>query len=324
MTNTPMPGIRLAASDDPEAWHDDRAGGVTASEIHAIASGGRATWRRILADKLNGSTFTGNAHTRRGHEREEWLLELAAQQYPGIESNRHLYASIDNLRHRATPDGLGVLSNGQLVGAEVKSHAYGWTRTDVPAEHFDQCQWGMVATGAERWLYGWETMGEDGFATLEDPVFLWIERDEKRIAQLVKAADAFLAWRDAGAPEADDLPDDLDDALANWADARDRKATAEADEKNAAKVVRAFIAATPGAADDGIKRTGTRAGFSYTVAHGTELDEAKWQAAEPESYGAWLDLAKRAEAAAAVALALYSKPTKSSRLSFEKSKAAAA
>ena len=59
-----------------QEWHDGRDEGVTASEIHAIASGSMKTRRRILDAKLNGSTFKGNAHTARGHEREQAILEL--------------------------------------------------------------------------------------------------------------------------------------------------------------------------------------------------------------------------------------------------------
>src|SRR5690606_34414153 len=128
----------------------------------------------------------------------------------------------------------------------------------------------------ERWLYGREIMGEDGEPTLDDPTFQWIDRDERRIAYLVREAERFLAWWDAGAPATDDLPAELDDALAAWADARARKKDAEADEKAAEKVIRDHIAATEGAEDGGLKLAGRAAQFVYSVTEKDVLDEEQW------------------------------------------------
>lgn len=316
--------IALASqADNEEVWHGFRAEGVTASEIHAIATGGRKTWRRILDDKLNGSTFRGNRHTKRGHEREPVLLEWADGQY-GVDANSTLFAHPEFPLHRGTPDGLGA--DGAPFGVEVKSHAFGWTRTDAPPDHYDQCQWNIHVLGADRWLYVWEVLGEDGYATLEYPFFVWIERDDARIAQLVAQADAFIAWREAGAPELDDIPDDLDESLTAWADAKERKSIATKDEKVAEKVIRAYIAEHPEAEVSGLKRSGSRGGFGYTVASDDVLDEDAWKAAEPDSYEAWVALRTRTDDAAAVALTLYSKKKTSNKLTFKApdTKAAAA
>ncbi|MDY7814032.1 hypothetical protein, partial [Burkholderia pseudomallei] len=146
-----------------------------------------------------------------------------------------------------------------------------------PADHYDQCQFGMHVTGARRWLYGWEVMGEDGEPTLDEPRFVWIDRDERRIAKLVSQADAFLAWWDAGAPMVDDLDPELDDALAAFADARSRKKDAETDEKAAEAIVRRYIAETPGAEDDGLKLAGRAAQLVCSVTEKDVLDPVAWK-----------------------------------------------
>lgn len=278
-----------------------RAAGVTASEIHAIAHGGHGTRRRILADKLNGSTFRGNRHTRRGHEREPFLIDWVHTNVAICFENRALLGNRDHPVILATPDGLGVDGVRGSFGVEAKSHDHTWTRTDIPAEHYDQVQFGMAVTGYGWWLYVWEVMGEDGTPTLADPRYVWVERDEKRITRLIGEAEKFQAWRDAGAPDTDDLPADIDDALATWADARARKNAAAAEEAAADKVIRAY--AEDAADKHGARGAGTRAHF--TLAKSTRLDEAEWAHHEPESYAEYLDLKARVKAAETAAAALY-------------------
>ena len=88
------PLLVIVPEDAPvEAWKEGRAEGVTASEAHAIAQGGRGTWRRILTDELNGSRFKGNRHTERGHEREEFLLHFADERLAVCRSTGHCSAT---------------------------------------------------------------------------------------------------------------------------------------------------------------------------------------------------------------------------------------
>lgn len=306
-------------NDDRAAWMEARSGRVTASRITGIANGGRSTWQRILADMLNGSTFKGTASTRRGNVREAFLIDYAREFIDqDIDPNGLLFVHPENDRIGATPDG-----TASTFGVEVKSHDFGWDRDDVPAEHFDQMQLGMYVTGYDRWLYVWEVMGEDGEPTLDDPHYLWVERDERRIAFLVREAQRFLAWWDAGAPATDDIPDELDDALAAWADARARKKDAEIDEKAAEKVIRDHIAATSGAEDDGLKRAGRAAQFVYAVSEKEVLDVDAWAAAEPDTVADFGALKTRVEEAAAAAAALYHKPARSTRLNITATKDAA-
>lgn len=301
--------IVVPADAPREVWADARAEGVTASEVHAITQGGRSTWQRILEDKLNGAKFKGNAQTRRGHEREGFLLAYADRYIASLRPNLALLGATHAPLHRATPDAIGWAEDRGYFGAEVKSHDHGWTRTDIPAEHYDQMQFGMWVTGFRWWLYVWEVMGEDGTPTLDDPEYVWVERDDARIAVLAAEADRFIEWRAAGAPAVDgDLPADVDDALAQWRAARERKTAAEVEEKAATARIREY--AEQGRA----KGAGSRAHFTYAVTTTQELDLEAWAAAEPDTFAEREDMRERLAALDAAALALYSKPKTTTRL----------
>lgn len=302
---------RLADSTNEAEWKEQRAEGVTASEVHAIATGGRSTWRRILDDKLNGSTFRGNRHTRRGHEREAYILAAVADM-PVVESlipNATLFAHAKHELHRATPDAMLVQVDGVAAGVEVKSRAHGWDVTKIPADVVDQCQWGMHVTGLDLWYQVTEVMGADGEPTLDDPTVALITRDDKRIRQLAKSADEFIAWRETGATD-DTLPDAELDAVRRWNAAKARISAATEEAKAIEKQVRSIIAKHPGAETDGWKFANDDAGgftYSVTTTETASLDEDAWKAADPDGYAAVQT--KRAEIGEAVALATaeYSK-----------------
>lgn len=144
--------VRVASQDNETEWLDARAEGVTASEVPKLSP---TTWSSTLSEKLNGSTCHGNAHTRRGHDREseiltdlEWATE--SKTYP----NRHVWAAASNRRHLATPDGFQFLADGGVRGVEVKSHKHGWEmpKRVIPSEHYDQMQFGMHVLGLDEWL----------------------------------------------------------------------------------------------------------------------------------------------------------------------------
>ena len=290
------------------AWMDGRDEGVTASEVHSIASGSRKTWRRILDDKLNGSTFKGNAATKRGHEREAYILAEARilEGVVTLASSGALFGSHHNALHRATPDGLGIHSQLGEVGAEVKSHHADWTFDGIPADHFDQMQWGMHVTGLDWWLYAGEVDGQPGIQ------HHWIARDDKRIAQLTAQADAFIEWRAAGAPEIDDIPDDVDDALAEYAHGLALESEGKRLKTAARKQIDEFAAAQASAPGDPLRRNGSRAQLFFEPKPDTiELDEEAWAAAEPDGHAEWVAARDRVAEQRTAALALYSrsKPT---------------
>ena len=321
----PAPLVAVTPPDaDRGLWLEARSSRVTASEINRVASGGRGTWRQILADKLNGAQFRGNADTQRGRDREPALMAyIASFVEPAIKPNSQLFVHPDHSRIGATPDGIGEV-RGTRVLAEVKSHRFGWDRTDVPPQHFDQIQLQLAVCGADRCLYLWESMGEDGSPTLDDPGHVWVGRDEKRIDYLIRQAEEFLAWWDAGAPSEDDLPDDLDDALARWAEARARKTAADDDEAAAEERIRAYIAAVPSANTEGLKLAGRAASFVYSVKESQVLDEEAWERAQPESYKNWTFFRGMLEARAKTAEQIFYKTKQSTRLTITPSKEKAA
>jgi hypothetical protein len=288
-----------------EEWQDGRADGVTASEIHGIAAGSRKTWRRILDGKLNGSTFHGNKHTRRGHEREPYIL-AEARILDGVlllTSSAALFGNQYEPLHRATPDGFGVHSELGEFGVEVKNHHEDWTFDGIPADHFDQMQWGMHVTGLSWWLYAWAVEGVDGIE------HAWVPRDDKRIAQLVAQADAFLAWRAAGAPEIDDIPDDVDDHLAAYAAAQRAEAAARREKEAHGAEIKKWAAAQAPQEGEPLRKSGSQASLFFEPKPDARvLDEDAWAAAEPESFAEWQRMRAAVAETAGAALALYSKP----------------
>jgi hypothetical protein len=309
-TTFDLAAVPVASQDDEEAWLDARAEGVTASEVPRLSP---AAYARMLDDKLNGSTFRGNAHTRRGHEREsEILADLTWILTAPVVPNRHVWAAKANPRHLATPDAFAVLPGGVIRGVEVKSHEHGWTppAAGIPADHFDQVQWGMHVTGLDSWIYAWEVMEADGSVPTADPDHMVIWRDQTRIAELVERADAFLTWVDDGAP-VEEISDELAAAKARLMDAKRAADEATAAEKAArAEFERLLRAEYPNAERTGWKHKGDDG--TVTLARGarrTVLDEQAWADADPATYARYGDHVEAAEALAAGAREKYTKTT---------------
>jgi len=307
-------GLLVIVGEDAteEEWHDGRDEGVTASEIHAIAVGSRKAHRSILDGKLNGSAFKGNAQTQAGHDAEAGMI-AAVRGLPGVVSaqeSRSLFGNWDNPLHRATPDGFGMSAQlGQPFGIEAKWHAAGWAgavwagdwdQSAIPAEHFDQMQWGMHVTGLEWWLYVVTVEGIDGIR------HVWVPRNDRRIAILVREADAFIAWRECGAPEVDDIPDDVDEALAEYARALADEADAAARKKLARITIDAYTATHTPDDDAPLRKSGSRASLFFQPKPGIEvLDEGAWREAEPDTYEEYVSTVARAEAQRCAAQELY-------------------
>lgn len=300
------PGMLVIAEDalGSEEGRDGRDEGVTASEIHDIAAGSRKTWRRIDGEKLNGSTFKGNAHTRRGHANEDDLIAQASY-LDGVivlAPSIALFGNVDSPLHRATPDGLGIHETYGDFGAEAKHHDAKWTRNDIPADHMDQIQWGMHVLDLDWWLYVWGVEGQPGIQ------HRWVPRDPTRIGQLVAQADEFIAWRAAGAPQIDDIPDDVDDAIAEYARGLALAAEGEQLKKANRAVIDRWAARQASAPGEPLRRSGTRAAVFFEPKPDIdELDEAAWAEAEPESYAEWMNLKQRVLDTASAARLLYTR-----------------
>lgn len=266
-------------------WMMERGEGVTASEAWAVARATIKARRRILELKMNGSTFKGNKATNAGHAREVALLDEAAERMATLTANAALWAAVENDLHRATPDAIAIDPDGALVVVEVKSHEFGWKHDDIPIEHLAQMQWQIHVLGADYALYGFEVRDEDDMPPVDGATWIPVPRDDEMIDYLVTRADDFIAWRDAGCPDVDDLPAEVTDAVAEWAPLkRDLDAAVKA-EKVANDKVKAATAELPGAQRFGTVGMTEHGGFQTTVAESTVIDEVAWKAAAPEVHG---------------------------------------
>lgn len=182
----------LSSYEDYDAWHADRAEGVTASEMAALYSGGHAAWTKLKAEKQGlASRWKGNSHTAWGHEREPHILEHMRQEW-GIEPNDHVLQSVDNLKHLGTPDGFHP--SKPILGEAKTSVGDEWL--EVPKDYLVQAMWNLHVTGAETMFLCVEYYDEreDGafVARTFAPHRFIIERDDSLIEYLVSLAEKFL------------------------------------------------------------------------------------------------------------------------------------
>lgn len=284
-----QPGIVIVPGDaDRETWMRARGEGVTASKVYAVHNATVSARRKLLDEQLNGSTFKGNAHTRRGNAREEILLEEAiafVEQGGGqAVANSALWGAAGNSLHRATPDGRGILESGERFPIEVKSLTKQPERID-PA-HRAQVLWQIYVEGASRGLYVYEVVDEDG-TTLDEPEFVWIDRDDAYIAALIDAADRYLEWRAEGGPAVDTMSAELAEATEAWVKAKTAADAAAADVKTAAAALKKLAKKEPHAAF-GVCRVGATGGFQISVAETRAgIDEAAFEAEDFEGWVSW-------------------------------------
>lgn len=311
---------RIVVPDDAPrtVWMLERGEGVTASRAWAIARATLKARRRILEELMNGSTFKGNKATNAGHAREAALLDEAAERLASLIPNAALWAAVDNDLHRATPDAIGIDPDGRLVVIEVKSHECGWEHDGIPIEHYAQMQWQMRVLGADYALYGFEVRDEDDMPPIDGATWLPVQRDEEMIEWLISRADDFLAWRDAGCPEVDLLPDVVGDALAEWAPLKIAlDAAAEAEKAAKAKLAKAIADTIPHAARFGAVGMGELGGFQAVVSETVTIDEAEWKADAPEVHARVQQLRVDLAVLEAAAKKTYPKIRRSSSLRFQ-------
>jgi hypothetical protein len=199
----------ISTGEDRQQWLEARQGRVTATAAKELVKAGAAARRRLLAESFVPPVeITGNRYIDRGHEREPVIASWIRSRWP-IEPNVALVASAENPRWACTPDGIGVLLDettleAELVLAEIKTSKHDLDpRLSYFAGtgYFEQMQWQMLVTGAQRTLFVWEQHDDDwlnGPNPIDlEPRFEWIDRDEAVIARMIAAADLFLAERDA-------------------------------------------------------------------------------------------------------------------------------
>lgn len=204
--------MRFIEHSTQEEWLEQRKRGVTATNVAKLATGSVAAWEQVRLEKLGQSTFTGNAYTRWGHEREPLMIEYAQFIVPNVEPN-DLLVEGDDPRWLATPDGVG-----EDVLVECKTTVHDWPLVegkdliDFKPEYYDQVQWQLFVTGFTECVFVWEPH-ENFVPTGMKHVF--VQRDDDRIGELVKVAEEWLKWRDTAQE-----PGEFDDLLTEYAQAQ--------------------------------------------------------------------------------------------------------
>jgi len=199
--------MRLVSRSEGEAaWFEARRQGFTASEANRVLTpSGR---RAILREKVTGEgvDLSRVAAIRWGKAREAAVMVWVEERF-GIPANDWLWSG-ENPNHRATPDGLLVEDGVPVAGCEVKTGVDEMS----PGMYQPQIQWTMHVFGLSRWLLVWERNdGGTPPTPLGEPEWIWVDRDQDIIDQLVAEADALLA--EAGRSSREDVePVILDDS----------------------------------------------------------------------------------------------------------------
>ena len=199
---------RAGASDENrEAWLRARLGGITATQVRDIMLNGSGYRARLLRDKATGvlEPWVGNRYTAWGNKREPVISEWVRARF-AIAPERRVFHAADNPRFLASPDGVGVGFDGELVISEVKTgkdDLSPWGDAFAAKGYLYQCLWGMRVTGARRCKFVWEQHDSDWRdrgGEFEEPVPMfaepkseWIEYDEATVAVLEEVAVEFLA-----------------------------------------------------------------------------------------------------------------------------------
>ena len=160
---------------DRSSWERSRLAVIGASDVKAYARASSAT--KYLAAKLRAPSFTGNAHTARGHEWEPVLVDAS-----GVPASSVLIHSPDETRFAATPD--GVEFDGSRL-AEVKLRhariAAGPSRGE-----WRQLAWQLMCVpeaDGVRFVEGELLEAPTGWYLRRDPIVLDIARDDPRITE---------------------------------------------------------------------------------------------------------------------------------------------
>lgn len=178
----------LVRSTEREAWLLAREGGVSATTVAEAAT--PAGFRDVIEQRRNPVEVVANEYMQFGNEAEPHLMGFAHREFGVLPSDWLIAGEVPH--HLATPDGLSL---DHTVIAECKTTGKDWGEKP-PIKYRRQVQWQLHVTGAERCLFVWNLRVPDdaGWFYLGwlDPKFLWVERDEKMIGQLVEVADKIL------------------------------------------------------------------------------------------------------------------------------------
>ncbi|QOP64809.1 exonuclease [Microbacterium phage DelaGarza] len=215
-----IPGVlTIAHSDDLEEWRRVRSQGsiISATAMTTVMgtnpfSSVMDLWReRMEGVKPVFSRFSLTVMNY-GTLAEPELLEEAnrfVSPEPHFVLTHGFVVWEEDQRFGSTPDAWRfALREGEsretggtrLELAEFKTGSKSWRKTPrskpvVPANYYDQTQWQMLTTGAERVLVIYRQVKRDKQGNVVEVLGherIWVERDEKRIAQMIEAANAWL------------------------------------------------------------------------------------------------------------------------------------
>jgi len=175
----------LANSADRVAWLRARSAGVTATDVARLSS--ERSLSAVAFDKINGSSFGGNAYTDHGNAREPEIARWVRDNH-GIRPSSELFHAHGERAHLATPDGVAII-DGSVVLAEIKTTSTLWKT--VPRSYLRQIWWQQYVLGAERTLLVWE-QHRDFVPVDPEPKARWIDRDDNEIHMLVGLANQLL------------------------------------------------------------------------------------------------------------------------------------
>lgn len=215
-----IPGVlTIAHSDDIEEWRRVRSQGsiISATAMTTVMgtnpfSSIMDLWRERMEGKRPVFSRFSLTVMNYGTLAEPELLE---------EANKHVHPEphfvlthgfvvwAEDQRFGSTPDAWRfALREGEsretggtrLELAEFKTGSKSWRKTPrskpvVPANYVDQVQWQMLTTGAERVLVIYRQVKRDKQGNVVEILGherVWVERDEKRIAKMIEAANAWL------------------------------------------------------------------------------------------------------------------------------------
>jgi putative phage-type endonuclease len=198
-----------------DEWLAERRKGITGTD--AAILGGHSPWGSPLAVYLEkrgvGREFEVTDHMMWGSEKEAAILRFAGKRADATVTNQanHLIRQPGEPWIMATIDGYATHPTEGRCGAEVKG-VFSPGNADrykdgIPQSEIDQCQWGMLAMGTPLHFFAAEIMGRP-------PVWSWVERDEKRIAELVEAGREMMRRVEAAEPPEPIGSDADDDAIA--------------------------------------------------------------------------------------------------------------
>ncbi len=252
---------------------------VTASEIATIVRGG-AGRAALLASKRSGEQpdLSRVAAIRHGLDREPALAAWAAARWPGLTVDERLVVSDTHPRHAATCD----MTSAHAV-VELKTGVHPWEACPSADRYRDQVLWQMHVTGLEVGVIVYE-QHEGGVPVDMEPRVVGVPRDEKRLDELIAAADAFLTDLDNPDVEVPEIDAELDALGQQYLDDKDAESAAKKRKASSWDAMQSRLAKRGTTTQE---TAGARVTWSVWDEDVSTVDEAAAREANPDLAGMW-------------------------------------